>query len=174
MSCPTLMSDFSVTSTGFNVDVTDLSTGSPISWNWDFGNGTTSNLQAPGTQVYPNVDSTYLISLTVVNACGDSSTATDSVTILSVGIDEFSIGSLISVSPNPSNGLFTINLSDYDKGELTITVFDQLGKVISNQTLNGSDQKNNHLIDLTTQETGIYFLRFSSVDGVATKKIVVQ
>ena len=48
--------------------------GSPItSWFWDFGNGTTSNLQNPPSTTFPLVNP-YTISLTIGNALGCSST----------------------------------------------------------------------------------------------------
>ena len=47
---------------------------SPItSWSWDFGNGTTSNLQNPPSTTFPLVNP-YTISLTIANALGCSST----------------------------------------------------------------------------------------------------
>ncbi|MGF6848114.1 gliding motility-associated-like protein [Chitinophaga sp. W3I9] len=52
----------------------DKSTGQPISWQWDFGNGYTSTEQHPGaTYVKPGV---YTVSLTVKDAAGQSSTIT--------------------------------------------------------------------------------------------------
>ncbi|MEI9920393.1 MAG: PKD domain-containing protein [Bacteroidota bacterium] len=47
------------------VNFTDISTGSPSSWTWDFGNGNTSTLQNPAA-VFPAPGS-YNISLTVSN-----------------------------------------------------------------------------------------------------------
>jgi PKD repeat protein len=47
---------------------TDLSTGGPTSWYWNFGDGTTSTEQNP-THVY-KVEGTYDVSLTVANSFG--------------------------------------------------------------------------------------------------------
>ncbi|MEP7279848.1 MAG: PKD domain-containing protein [Bacteroidota bacterium] len=51
------------------VSFTDQSTGSPISWNWDFG-GQLSNAQNPRFSFYPG---TYTITLTVRNSFGINS-----------------------------------------------------------------------------------------------------
>lgn len=52
----------------FLVAFSDLSTGSPKTWKWDFGNGITSTLQNPSaTYFFPG---TYTISLTVTNDNG--------------------------------------------------------------------------------------------------------
>jgi len=56
-------------SPGMLVTFTDLSTGgTPTAWYWDFGDGSTSNLQNP-PHVYPYA-STYTVTLSVQNAAG--------------------------------------------------------------------------------------------------------
>ena len=62
-----------------NVAFTDQSTGSPTSWQWNFGDGSSSNVQNP-THAYATQGS-YGVSLTVANA-SSSSTASHVVTIL--------------------------------------------------------------------------------------------
>lgn len=57
------------------VQFTDMSTGSPTSWSWDFGDGTTSTVQNP-THTY-NEAGNYTVTLTVENSAG-STTVTDS------------------------------------------------------------------------------------------------
>lgn len=66
------VADFSAsTTTGdapLSVNFTDLSTGSPSSWSWAFGDGGTSSAQNP-SYVYNN-PGTYNVSLTATNGCG--------------------------------------------------------------------------------------------------------
>ena len=50
------------------VQFTDLSTGSPTSWLWDFGDGATSTEQHP-VHVY-DIPGSYTVSLTATNDCG--------------------------------------------------------------------------------------------------------
>ncbi len=57
------------------VQFTDMSTGSPTSWSWDFGDGNTSTVQNP-THTY-NEAGNYIVTLTVENSAG-STTVTDS------------------------------------------------------------------------------------------------
>ena len=63
---------------GYDVYFTDLSTGEPTSWSWDFGDGATSTDQNPSHSY--SAAGSYDVSLTVSNDCGDD-TATDYVTI---------------------------------------------------------------------------------------------
>ena len=57
----------------------DLSTGSPVGWNWAFGDGGTSSGQNP-THVFGS-SGTYTVSLTVTNATGSVSSVTHPITV---------------------------------------------------------------------------------------------
>lgn len=63
-----------------SVEFTDLSTGNPTSWSWDFGDGSTSTEQHPSYQ-YTSVG-TYTVSLVAGNAHGsDTLTRTKYITV---------------------------------------------------------------------------------------------
>jgi PKD repeat protein len=67
---PTTISD------GSSVQFTDLSTGGPIGWSWDFGDGTTSTVQHPlhqYTLTNPAVAQTFTVVLTVTDGIGNDS-----------------------------------------------------------------------------------------------------
>lgn len=66
---PLLFANFTAVSnrsvTPFNVQFLDLSTGNPVAWRWNFGDGTKINEQGPNhTYVYPGV---YNVSLDIYN-----------------------------------------------------------------------------------------------------------
>jgi uncharacterized protein (TIGR02145 family) len=82
------IADFTVTpstiTAGGSVQFTDLSTNTPASWNWDFGDGNNSTAQSP-SHVYNNVG-TYNVTLTVTNAFGsDSETKPNLITVNPTG-----------------------------------------------------------------------------------------
>ena len=56
----------------FTVNFTDLSTGGPVAWDWDFGDGNTSNQQNP-SHTYAN-PGTYTVTLTVTGPNGCTNT----------------------------------------------------------------------------------------------------
>jgi len=63
-----------------NIQFTDLSSGTPTSWLWTFGDGTTSTLQNPSHSYLSN--GTYTVSLKATNAYGNNtSTQTAYITI---------------------------------------------------------------------------------------------
>jgi PKD repeat protein len=63
----------SAPTTGQSVSFTDASTGSPTSWVWSFGDGSTSALRNPFHSY--SIASSYLVSLTVSNSAGSGSTS---------------------------------------------------------------------------------------------------
>lgn len=72
VSCPTPAAGFSFTAQTVALTFSDQSTGNPVSWSWDFGDGNTSTLQNP-IHVY-STPGTYNVCLTATNACGANTT----------------------------------------------------------------------------------------------------
>lgn len=71
------------------VNFQDLSSGSPTSWLWNFGNGNTSTLQNPTATYF--VPGTYTITLTVTNASGSNTlTRTQYITVYDIPTVNFS------------------------------------------------------------------------------------
>jgi len=69
----------------------------------------------------------------------------------------------INVFPNPSNGVFNINVEN----NYNLEVFDITGRVINTRTLTGNTT-------LELNNAGIYFLRFSNKNGSYTQKVIVR
>jgi PKD repeat protein len=85
-TCTPPVANFSGTPTSgaapLTVNFTDLSTSSPTSWNWTFGDGGTSTSQNP-SHVYTS-EGTYTVTLTATNSCGsDGETKTGYITVTS-------------------------------------------------------------------------------------------
>jgi len=112
LSSPAI-ADFTATPTttscsGF-VQFTDNTSGTPISWLWNFGDGQTSTLQNPSHNY--NVSGVYSVSLTATNACGSNqATKTDYLTI--------DVASLPVVVGGSNCGPASINLSASGAGTL--------------------------------------------------------
>ncbi|MCB0401705.1 MAG: right-handed parallel beta-helix repeat-containing protein [Flavobacteriales bacterium] len=169
--CDSLGGNFTYTVTGFTTNFTDMSAGNPVTWHWDFGDGTTSNQQNP-SHTYPSNDSTYLVTLVVINYCGDISVFTFNVA--TVGIEDLNNADQVTVTPNPSNGEFSIDLSNFQANQLEVGVYDQLGKAVYNAVLTRSQQTDNYRMNLTGNAKGVYFLKLSSEKGLLTKKLIIK
>ena len=66
---------------------TDATTGSPVSWQWNFGNGNSFNGQVPPAQTYTT--GTYTVSLLATSADGCKNTSTQAVTVFQKPVPQF-------------------------------------------------------------------------------------
>src|SRR5436309_2073225 len=71
-----------------SVQFTDISTGNPTSWLWNFGNGNTSSFQNPQAS-YP-LPGVYTVSLTVGNGTtSDTETKTGYISVYQIPVAHF-------------------------------------------------------------------------------------
>lgn len=85
----------------------------------------------------------------------------------SVGIGENDQTS-ISVYPNPSYGIFNIEVKGFD-AQMNIVVLNSQGQEIMTNSLSSTSQ-----IDLTTQPKGVYFVKIIGEDVIKTVKLIVK
>jgi len=77
----------------------------------------------------------------------------------------------VIVSPNPSNGDFTIDLSDLNASVQTIAVYDNTGRQVQQAKFDKSDD---HIRVNGITAAGLYFVQVVTDRGVAVKKIIVK
>jgi hypothetical protein len=76
-----------------------------------------------------------------------------------IEVNESSAG--VSIYPNPSAGIFTIESNE----NYVIKVLDISGKIIANY---------NNVTNIEIETSGIYLLEFSNSDSSFTRKVVVK
>ncbi|RPI01456.1 MAG: PKD domain-containing protein, partial [Calditrichaeota bacterium] len=105
--------DFSGTPTNgdapLQVSFTDLSTGNPTSWSWDFGDGGTANIQNP-VHTYSAADE-YTVVLTVNNSCGSSVETKVNYIMVSEPVCYPPIAAFVG-TPTTGNAPLTVNFTD--------------------------------------------------------------
>ena len=74
-----------------------------------------------------------------------------------------------SVFPNPSNGIFTANITG-DVENTTLRIYNIMGSLIRNEKV----IKNKFTIDLKDYQKGIYTISVTSNKNTFTKKIIIQ
>jgi gliding motility-associated-like protein len=87
------------------VNFSDLSTGNPTSWNWNFGNGNSSTLRNPSATYF--TPGTYTVTLTATNASGSNTMVKSSyITVYE--------GPTVNFNGSPLSGCFplTVNFQD--------------------------------------------------------------
>lgn len=137
---------------------------SAVSWFWEFGDTNTSTDQNPIHQY--QLSGTYFVSLTVIDQYG----CTGQIGIFvdfSVGIDDEWIRT-ITFTPNPTQDVATLDLSDWIGQEVEIQVFDQAGRMLIQEY--PTAKVRTHL-SLGAFPAGIYLVTVRTEDGFLTGKI---
>ncbi|MGB0882470.1 MAG: T9SS type A sorting domain-containing protein, partial [Vicingaceae bacterium] len=86
-----------------------------------------------------------------------------------IGVEEVSNNVKFNVFPNPSNGIFNINLSSNENNTANLTVKNVVGQTVLTETVNVSGNTK-HQISLADYSKGIYFLTV----GNETVKLIVE
>ncbi len=77
---------------------------------------------------------------------------------------------LIAISPNPSTGIFTVNLSNSSKG--IMEVYDVLGNKVKEILL--KENTSQYQLDLTNQAKGVYLLHITTDGKKQFEKIIIE
>jgi hypothetical protein len=136
------------------MDFTDMSYYQPVAWSWDFGDGVTSNLEAP-EHIYP-APGIYTVCLTSCNAAGICSTLCRDIEILTVGttIPLKVENPKIEVYPNPTKDMIWVSHDDLEQGSYFI-LFNTLGNMVLKQRL--PIEKSMEGVSLVGLDDGLYF-----------------
>lgn len=88
------------------------------------------------------------------------------------GVNNSEFSKAVSVYPNPSNGVFAIEMPA-TTGEALINVTDALGRVVYNKTekLNGAY---NGQINLSNLGKGVYMLNIKTGENISMRKLIVE
>lgn len=90
---------------------------------------------------------------------------------LTLSTDVFDLNSVLSIYPNPSNGLMTIKNNGVNLKAVNVT--DINGRLIKTIDLNNSST--NAILDLSTDlASGLYFITVVSEKGNLVKKIIIE
>ena len=115
----------------------------------------------------------FWVEVTDAEACSDSDTISvqfDDCT----GISEVDQSWAVNISPNPSTGIFTVEINAKTGYPVDLSVFNAMGKVVYQENEVGINKTTRMTLDLQQYPAGIYFLNLKG-DGVnLIKKIVVQ
>ena len=122
-----------------------------FSYAWDFGDGESSELENP-SHVYDSRGS-YWAELEVSNVCSSDS---KSMQIIN------SYEDMLRIYPNPSNDLFTVDLSQIVFSEINWFVYDTKGALVLSGLVSEFDTSIN--FSLGGLSSGVYVLRLD-VDG---------
>jgi PKD repeat protein len=132
-----------VVCSGLFTDFTDASLDNPTTWAWNFGDGSTDNVQNP-THVFVNAG-TYTVQLTVTNAAG-SNTFSQVITVNQTPT--------ITISTSDADGVICLN-----DGNISL-IANQTGTVFSGTAVVGTS------FDPIAAGLGLHMITASYTDGI--------
>jgi PKD repeat protein len=91
----------------------------------------------------------------------------------SFGVNDAKDVELMSIYPNPSNGIFNVAINLPSNENTTLAVYDMMGSKIADiasETL----QNGNFVVDLTGMASGVYFVKMNVQGKVFTQRIVLN
>lgn len=165
--CDQLVNAFTLTQDEDSLFTTDMSSGSVVSWLWDFGDTQTST--------FPNDTHTYAtgglyqVCLTTTDACGATDSSCQMVMILVTAVEANGAPVISGAYPNPANDQLNVIFGSAIKnGQLEI--IDQTGRVVMRQNANGK----NLSLNVETLPAGIYLLRAFDENGNSTMRFIKE
>lgn len=160
---------FTESTSGSTVTFTDGSMNA-TAWQWNFGDSQTSNQQNPSHTYTAN--GSYTVTLIVSNSCG-SDTIT-SIVLIDVGINDPIALNGVNVYPNPASEVFNVSFGIAIGGQVSIEMFDAQGKLVTAKNAENIVAGQVVALDVTTVETGIYFLKITGENASRVYKLNVQ
>jgi PKD repeat protein len=142
-----------------------------VSYSWNFGDGSPADNSANPYHTY-SANGTYTVTLTATGPCG-ADTYTMVVTISQVGLQDVDLSNTLSLFPNPNDGNFTLSFEFVKEKDVTIQVLDVSGRIVFEDQENGILTYDKQ-IGLESEESGMYFVRILTTEGVVTQKIMIQ
>lgn len=152
--------------TGHTVQLNAGNAGSTYLWS----NAATSQVINVGSTTAGSF--TYSVTVTSNLGCQGS----DQVLITfdpCVGIDE-SVAAEISIFPNPNQGSFEVNVSNWNTDRSKLVLVNLLGEVIWSREYNQVQGTIAQQIDLQDVPAGIYFIRLTSDEASMTRRVIIQ
>ena len=159
--------DNSLTTTSSpTISSNDASAG--VAYQWiDCGNGNVQISGETNQDFTATTTGSYAVIVTGANGCKDTSAC---FAVDFTSLDESSLISGIRISPNPTNGEFSISTLTYT-GELNLEVMDLTGKLIYKSTEILAPNTSAY-IDLTNAAKGVYIVHVSSMTESQSLRVV--
>lgn len=166
-AAPNAAFSYSVQNTTYSM--TDLSTGTGLSYSWTFGDGNTSTLQNPVHTYATEGPFTVCLAITDANNC--TSSTCDS--LLVVAITTAMPGLTFDVAPNPFDGQTSVHYLLPAAADVKITVYDLLGARV--QTIaQGSQTAGSHQYRIGSDLTAGTYLLVLEADGIQLSRRIVK
>jgi PKD repeat protein len=152
----------------------DQSQGTPIEWEWDFGDGSIDSVQNP-VHSYTQIG-VYSVSLIVKDAGSMNSVAFQNyITVLTTGIAEVDEEFVVKVFPNPYSDKTSIAYALTNQTKVVMEVYTAQGQKVA-ELINTEQSAGSYKVQFRAADygfaSGVYILRMHVGDQLITKKLI--
>jgi len=106
-----------------------------------------------------------------INGCVNESEC-EYIEVSSSGLSESQSEFSLEIYPNPSSGIFTISLSDLSHSQVSITILDLSGKIITQEKYQLNTTEFEIPMDVSNVESGVYFIKIDA-GKIITQRVVL-
>lgn len=106
----------------------------------------------------------------IVTLSGCSSDTSNNINVVFTGIPFSKNNPTINLYPNPASDIVYLNSNSTGNTDLTLTIYDVIGKLISSETL----MENQQQINIGGLSKGVYFVEIKSKDWLENQKLIIQ
>ena len=159
--------------TGLDIDFVNLANGIGLTYDWDFGDGTTSsNMDPSHTFQFPGF---YIVCLTVTDSCGKSDQYCDTLDLplMPTSIELEVLENAISIFPTPTKSNLNVEISGLD-AEAVLELTDIRGRLLNRVRLPRSAADQIHKIDMSEYAQGVYLLSVMSEGQKVVRKVMKE
>ncbi|MEO5674755.1 MAG: PKD domain-containing protein [Chitinophagales bacterium] len=128
-----------------------------VSWDWNFGDGTTSVQEDP-QHIYTD-EGTYTVTLTITDSSGCSITITDSLVILSTGIAGPGNSFSVLLYPNPANSLSNLEYFLPQASDVTVELWNGIAQRVSVIVTPQTQLSGKYIYPIRLDEGAVYYVR---------------
>ncbi len=166
---PTAGFEYNVSTSNGLVAFNNTSTGA-VAYQWTFGDGGTSTDASP-VHTYTQ-SGTYTVTLNAINECGVS-VFQNTITVQVVGVEDAAWVSHFRLFPNPSTGLFQLDMKGAPTASLRFDLCNALGQTLRSEVHGFGTGQLAHTFDYTELPAGTYLLRISDAHAAFVVKLTV-
>jgi len=136
-----------------------------------FDNGDTS-YTATGTVTY-GANQTGAMATVIAYGMCSTDTMTFTFDVNQISVDEDFMNGTLAIYPNPTRGLFNVEFATAASKDVEISIVNMVGQVIATEVVKVNGAYSNEF-DLSDESAGVYFIKFTTDEGVLTERITVE
>lgn len=156
-----------------NGDVLSISNASDfVSYQWYHNGSPIAGATSSTYDIAPTGSGNYKVCVVDMNGCEGCSFVYEMTCC--VGIEEANFDGNVAVYPNPNNGEFTLEVEMAREMDMTVGLYDMVGKEVWLDQDLGEVNNLRKQYDLTALPDGVYFLRIHADDQMTVQKLVKQ